>query len=185
MRRFLAVLSVYLVLACVSAARQAPDSSPASKEDIDKVFQALHLRDTMKMMMDVTGKQQRQLMHEQLKKSMSTANLPPDFEARVDKMMDDTLKNFPMEEMLQVMAPVYQKHLSKGDADAMVAFYSTATGQKLIRELPAITQEAMQAAYPILQKQMAATMERVKQEVAEMTKENKAKPGPGTSTPPN
>jgi hypothetical protein len=67
----------------------------------------------------------------------------------------------------------------------MVAFYSTATGQKLVRELPAITQEAMQAAYPILQKQMAATMERVKQEVAEMTKENKAKPGPGTSTPPN
>jgi hypothetical protein len=114
-----------------SAAQQAPDSSPASKEDIDKVFHALHLRDTMKMMMDVTAKQQRQLMHEQLKKSMSTAALPPDFEARMDKMMDDTLKNFPMEEMLQVMAPVYQKHLSKGDADAMVAFYSTATGAEV------------------------------------------------------
>jgi len=185
MRRFLAAFSVCLVLACGSAAQHAPDSSPASKEDIDKVFQVLHLRDTMKMMMDVTAKQQRQLMHEQLKKGMSTANLPPDFEARIDKMMDDTLKNFPLEEMLQVMAPVYQKHLSKGDADAMVAFYSTPTGQKLIRELPAITQEAVQAAYPILQKQMAATMERVKQEVAEITKDSKANPGPGAATPPN
>jgi hypothetical protein len=56
----------------------------------------------------------------------------------------------------------------------MVAFYSTPTGQKLIRELPIITQEAMQAAYPIMQKQMAETMDRIQQEVTQMITDAKA-----------
>jgi hypothetical protein len=183
MPRFLTALTVCLILAAVGATQQASDSTPATKEDVDRVFQVLHLRDTMKMMMDTAAKQQRQLMREQLRKN--TANLPPDFETRMDKLLDDTLKNFPMDEMLQVMAPVYQKHLNKGDVDAMVAFYSTATGQKLIRELPAITQEAMQAAYPLMQKQMTATMERVRQEVAQMEKDAKAKPAATSPTTPN
>jgi hypothetical protein len=183
MRRFLPAFTVCLLLAAVGAAQQTSESVPATKEDVDRVFQVLHLRETMKQIMDVSAKQQRQMMREQLRKNATS--MPPDFETRMDKMLDDTLKNFPMDELLEAMAPVYQKHLSKDDADAMVAFYSTPTGQKLIRELPAITQEAMQAAYPIMQKQVAATMDRVRQEIAQMAKDPKAKPGTSSPTAPN
>jgi len=83
------------------------------------------------------------------------------------------------------MVPVYQKHLNKGDLDAMAAFYSSPTGQKLMKELPAITQEAMQAAFPIMQKQMTLVMERVQREVAQMMKDPKVKPSQNSQTTPN
>jgi hypothetical protein len=183
MKRFLSVLATCLVLAGIGGAQQAASNIPAAKEDVERVFEVMHLRDTMKLMMDGIAKQQRQLMHEQLRKN--AANLPPDFETRMDKMLEDTLKDFPMEEMFQVMIPVYQKHLNKGDLDAMVAFYSTPTGQKLMKELPAITQEAMQAAYPLMQKQTTLMMERVQREMAQATKEPKPKSGQNSQTTPN
>ena len=183
MKRFSSVLVACLVLSSIGAAQQTSSDVPAAKEDVERVFEVMHLRDTMKLMMDGIAKQQRQLMHEQLRKN--EASLPPDYETRMDKMLDDTLKNFPMEEMFQVMVPVYQKHLNKGDLDAMVAFYSSPTGQKLMKELPAITQEAMQAAFPIMQKEMTLVLERVQREVAQMMKDPKAKPSQNSQTTPN
>ena len=52
------------------------------------------------------------------------------------------------------MAPVYQKHLTKGDIDNLVAFYSSPTGAKLLREMPSIVAESMQSAMPIMTKYM-------------------------------
>jgi hypothetical protein len=185
MRRIQTTLGVCLILgflASVASAKQNAGGPTATKEDVERVFQAMHLRDTMKTMMDAMVSQQRQLMHDQFAKTAATAKLPPDFEPKMNKLLDDMMKNFPFEEMIQVMTPVYQKHLTKNDTDAMVAFYSTPTGQKLIRELPAITQEAMQAASPIIQRQMASTMERVQQEVAQMMNDAKAKSGQSSTT---
>ena len=47
--------------------------------------------------------------------------------------------------MLDDMIPVYQKHLTKSDVDEMIKFYSTPTGQKFLREMPAMTAEGMEA----------------------------------------
>ena len=98
-------------------------------------------------------------MHEQYLKDKN--RLPADFEARMNKMMDDMMKSFPWDEMLDAMVPVYQKHLTKGDVDALVAFYSTATGQKLIKEMPEITGEAMQEMMPLMRKSMDAMTQRM------------------------
>jgi hypothetical protein len=57
-----------------------------------------------------------------------------------------------------------------------LTFYSTPTGQKVIKELPAITAEAMQAVTPITQRIMANTLQRVQHEIAQMQKENNASP---------
>jgi len=37
--------------------------------------------------------------------------------------------------MLDAMVPVYQKHLTKGEGGRAGGFYSSATGQKLIKEM--------------------------------------------------
>ncbi len=60
--------------------------------------------------------------------------LPLDFEARMNKQMDDRMKNMPFDEMLDAMVPSYQKHFTKGDMEALVTFYSSATGQKVLRK---------------------------------------------------
>ena len=68
-----------------------------------------------------------QMVHDQFMKSKE--KLPADFEAQMNKSMDDMLQGMSWDEMPDAMAPVYQKHLSKGDIDVMVAFYSAPTGQ--------------------------------------------------------
>jgi uncharacterized protein len=63
--------------------------------------------------------------------------------------------------------PVYQKHFTKGDIDTLIAFYSTPTGQKMLRELPEIMSEAMEQAMPMIEKYVATIQERVQQEFAQ------------------
>jgi hypothetical protein len=114
------------------------------------------------------------MIHEQYLKDKD--KLPPDFEQRMSKMTDDLLKSFPWDEMLDAMVPVYQKHLTKGDVTALVAFYSTATGQKILRDMPAMMQESMETVMPLMRKQMDAIGERVQQEVAQLLKDSKTPP---------
>jgi hypothetical protein len=172
MKRFVLTTSLCLIFSTVG-----------TKEDVERYLEVTHARNMMKQMMDVMTKQTHQMVHQQIAKDID--KLPPDFETRMNKMTDDMLKTFPVDEMLEVMIPVYQKHWTKGDVDAMVAFYSTPTGQKILRELPATMAEAMQAMQPILQKKMNGMMERVQQEVAQMVKESKFKSGQNSQSTPN
>jgi uncharacterized protein len=83
------------------------------------------------------------------------------------------------------MVPVYRKYFTKGDVVHLVVFYSTPTGQKLIREMPAITAEAMQVVLPIVSQKMEAMTRDVQQQVAEMIKQSEAKPGQNPPTSKN
>jgi hypothetical protein len=102
-------------------------------------------------------------------------NLPADAEARMNKSMDDMIASMPLDDMLDAMVPVYQKHLTKGDVDALVAFYSSPTGKKILTEMPTITSESMQAISPIVQKTMADASDRLAKEVEAMQKEQSQK----------
>jgi hypothetical protein len=75
------------------------------------------------------------------------------------------------------MVPVYQKHLTKGDIDGLVAFYSSPTGQKMLKELPEIMAESMQTMMPILRKSMDGMGQRMQEEIAAMLKESEKKGG--------
>ena len=81
-------------------------------------------------------------------------------------------KNF---EILDSMVPVYQKHFTKGDMDTLVAFYSTPTGQKMLRELPAITAETMQTMMPLLQNNVESMNRNLEQEITAMAKQGQSK----------
>ena len=87
-------------------------------------------------------------------------------------MMDDMIKDLPIDELIQAMVPAYQKHLIKGDVDALTAFYSSPTGQKVLKEMPAMTADAMQSASGVIQKMMAKMQERLRSEMAQLQKEN-------------
>jgi hypothetical protein len=175
MKRFLLTTSLFLVFPMLGAAQQSAADTPATKEDVEKYLEVTHARAMMKQIMDVMTKQVHQMVHEQISKDLD--KLPPDFESRMNKMTDDMVKTLPVDEMLDAMIPVYQKHWTKGDVAALVAFYSTPTGQKVLRELPSTMAEAMQALQPIMQKQMKGMVERVQQEVAQTVKDSRAKSG--------
>jgi len=171
MKQLPMILVLCLLSATACVAQQAAADQPATKQDIERYFEAMHTRDLMKSMTDTMSKQVRQLLHEQLQK---TPDLPPGFEEQMNKQTDEILKSFPIEEFLQAMVPVYQKHLTKGDVEARVAFYSGPTGQKFLKELPAITQEAMQASMGVSRKFMDQTMRQVQEQIAQLEKNRPA-----------
>jgi uncharacterized protein len=79
--------------------------------------------------------------------------------------------------MIDDMIPVYQRHLSRSDVAAMSTFYTSPTGQKLLREMPAIVADSMQAMTPRMQMMMEEMRERV-QRAARDEHEKKANPTP-------
>jgi hypothetical protein len=154
---------VFLMIALPALAQVADSASaaPATRDDILKLFDTMHIRDQMRLVMDSVAKQQREMIREGLKRrapQMTEQDL-----ARLDQFTSDVLKDFPVDGMLDDMIPVYQKHLNKADVDAMNAFYQSPTGQKMLREMPAMTAESMQASSPRIQAMMDKVMERAEQ----------------------
>ena len=152
MKRLLFVSAVVLVLGWTCVAQTSADDSPATKEDVDRYLQVMHSRDMMKKMMATMSQSMHQMLHEQYLKDKD--NLPADYESKMTARTDEMFENMPWDELLDAMAPVYQKHLTKGDIDNLVAFYSSPTGAKLWREMPSILAESMQSAMPIMTKYM-------------------------------
>lgn len=154
----LLVIFLCLPIFAQDTASNAPDS-PATKEQIQKLFDVMQIRQQSHLMMDSIQKQMEAMTTQTIKArypQISGAEL-----ARATKISQESLKAVPVDELLDDMVPIYQKHLTQGDVDAMIVFYSSPTGKKLMQEMPEITQEAMQVSYKRMQKQIDAVMEQV------------------------
>ena len=182
MKRTALALLVCLLFGSVSFAQQTDANAPASKADIERYLDAVHTRDIAKSMMDIVSAQTQKLIHEQVQKE---PNLPPDAEERMNKLIGNVYKDMPIDELLDAMIPVYQKHLTKGDIDALVAFYATPTGEKMLKEMPAIMSESMQAASGVLQEMMAKMTQRINDEIAQMQKADDGKSNKQPASTPN
>jgi hypothetical protein len=166
MKRFLITLTLCFAFVPCALAQQPTANAPATKEDVEKYLHAIHMHQRMLQMAEAMAKPMHQMVHEQYLKEKDKCNLPSDFEARMDKILDDSMKSMPWDQiMTQVMVPVYQKHFTKGDMDALIAFYSGPTGQKIWREMPQAMADSMKAMMPIMLKQNAEMIRRIHQEI--------------------
>jgi hypothetical protein len=164
MKRLALLLIACLLLGSVSFAQQNPSDAPASKEDIEKYLDATQMREKVKTIMDLVSKQMHKNLLERLQKEPGTT---PEQMDRASKMADNIFEKFPVDEMIDAMIPVYQKHFTKGNINDILTFYATPTGQKLLKEQPAMAAEAMQAVMPIAQKMATETVQRVEAQLAQ------------------
>ena len=169
--KHIARILVVLVATCIGWAQQAPsESAPASKEDIEKLFAALHLRDMMQNVMAATMQQSKQIAHDAIKKK--EPELTQEQLEHMDALMDNFAKTLDLSGMLDDMIPVYQHHLTKQDVSAMLAFYESPTGQKMLREQPAMMAEAMQAMRPRMEKMMSDITDQAEKMAKEDSKDS-------------
>jgi hypothetical protein len=181
MKRHFAFLAIILLVASAIFAQQPPSSTgddPASKEDIQKLFEVMQIHQQMRQVMDAMMKQQTAMIDETLKKRYPRTSVEKI--ARANRMIAETVKDMPMDAMLDDMIPIYQRHFSKTDIDAMSIFYASPTGQKMMREMPALTSESMQASYARMQKQMDVLTKQAEQ----IVKEDQEKPKSAPATAP-
>ncbi|HKN20306.1 MAG TPA: DUF2059 domain-containing protein [Terracidiphilus sp.] len=148
-----------------------PDQQPA-KPQLAKLFEVMRIREQFTSGMQMVPAMIQQQVRQQEKEI--TANLPesarmtPEQQAALDKVTDRYLEKamnlYSVDEMLDDMAGIYQKHFTREDVDAYIAFYSTPAGKRLLQITPVIMQEYM----PVV---MQRVQERSKALTAEMSKE--------------
>jgi hypothetical protein len=148
-----------------------PDQQP-TKEQLAKLFEVMHVREQVATVMQVfpamIQQQVRQQEQEMTASLPESAKLTPEQQAALDKLtgryLEKAMNLYPVDEMLDDMAAIYQRHFTRADVDAYIAFYNTPAGQHLLQMTPIIMQEYM----PVV---MQRVQERSKDLSAEMSKE--------------
>jgi len=74
------------------------------------------------------------------------------FKAMNSSVPDEVWKEFETEllatsvdDLVSMLAPVYEKHLTANDLNEVIKFYNSPVGKKLAEKTPSITEESMQA----------------------------------------
>src|ERR1700728_2629877 len=117
--RLTSVLCACLLGLCVPAGAQTTvpiSADAASKEDVKKLFDVMASREQMSQLMQQVFAQMRKMNREEIKKrrpEITEADL-----TRMDQQSEDLIKTFPLDEMLNDMIPIYQRHFSKSEIDA-------------------------------------------------------------------
>ncbi len=161
----------FLAVPIFSAAQQTNDSEVPNKAEVVKFLDLMHARAQMVQTLDGLAKQMRIGAEQGFKEKVPDAT--PEQLAKVDKVFEGIFQSLPVDEMVDAIVPIYQKHLTKADLAAITAFYASPAGQKILKEMPAIMSEAMQAGGEIGRKAFAAKSQELDQQIADLVKDSK------------
>ena len=184
MKRLLLVLLLSTAVFAQQPAAPAPTEHPATTADVQRLFRALRLQEQMERAQQTVRATMEQMIAQVIDEQMKdlTAAQKQKFRDYMAKVAKESADVYPVSEMLGDMAPVYQKNYSKEEIDALVGFYTSPLGSRLLDKQPKVTQEAMTAITPKMQermrKVMASAQDDARRMVEEMIKEQQATPPP-------
>jgi len=98
----------------------------------------------VKTLLELTGTEENfQMVVDQLvaQMQMSRTDVPAEIWAGLKREMKKTS----IDDLVKLLAPVYNKHLTEKDLDGIIAFYQTPIGKKYGEKMPAITKDSMMA----------------------------------------
>jgi hypothetical protein len=170
-----AAAPLYAQQSVAEAAAQAKAKSAGlaadapSRDQVMKLLDLLQIRKSMSLMMDGMKQAMKQGAEEAFRERVPNPT-PKQLEA-LNGMVDDMMADMPLDEMIEAIVPIYRRHLSKSDVEEVIRFYSSAVGQKLLREQPQMIQEGMQAGVEIQQKRMDQMMAKIRERTEKMAEE--------------
>jgi hypothetical protein len=166
------------------AAAHKPATRPvaAAEDDKPSTEQVLHLLDLLRV------KESIQISVDAMKEEMKgTAeqsfrekfpNPTPQQLESVHAAVDDVFKTLVLDDLITDVVPIYQRHLTRSDVQAMIAFYSSPAGRKIMREQPVIIKESMQATAAGQHKKMEVLLARLDLRVQRLIEDEQNKTAP-------
>lgn len=152
-----------------SAPRPNDQALPADAPARNEVLTLLDLMQARKSF-DAAMSTMKQIMRQSAEEGFRerVPNPTPKQLAALGAMVDGALDSFSQDEMINVVIPIYQRHLTKTDIEEMIRFYSSPVGQKLLHEQPQIMQESMQAGAELGRSRMNEIMAKFKERETEL-----------------
>lgn len=150
-----------------------PPAQQPTKEQMAKLFEVMQVRQQVqafeKMMPAVIQRQLHTQMQKTLAKQAPDVQLTPQqqgqIEALLNKYMQRAFNIYPYDDMISDLTTVYQRHISRTDVDAIIAFYSSPAGQHLLTQQPVIMKEFMPMAMQHEQKGTAQLADEMTREL--------------------
>ena len=176
MKRTLSIAICLAMLAIPCLAQDSASSAQPSREDVLRFMDLMHVRATMDQLLEGMKKGMKAGAEAGFKQRIEKPT-PEQLEA-VNKLTDAVFKDFPVDEIINSAIPIYQRHITKSDLDAIVAFYSSPVGQRLLKEQPAIMAESMQAGQDIMLRKIPELHDRLNSKVAELADQELRKTNP-------
>jgi uncharacterized protein len=142
------------VAEAAAQARNADRALPADAPTRDQVMTLLDLMQARKTIIAVMDNM-KQIMRQAAEKTFreKVPNPTPKQLEALNGIYDD-ITDIPVDEMINAIIPIYQRHLTKTDLEDLIRFYGSPVAQKMLREQPQILQESMQAGVAVQQNRM-------------------------------
>ena len=167
---FVCLLFLFALPICVSA-QAAGNAEAPDKAAVMKFLDLMHARAQMEQVLSGMAKQMKLGAEQGFKQKVPDAT--PEQLAKVDKMFDTMFSSLPMDEMVDAIVPIYQKHLTKADLAAVTTFYSSPAGQKILQEAARHHVGVDAGRGAIGQRVFAAKGEELDRQLADLAKESK------------
>ena len=161
MKNYRMTFKILLITTAVfwAASASAQTDQSATRDSVMKFFAVAHLEEQTQQVQKLISTQVKQSIEAMIDKD---PKLSEDDKREIKELtapeMDKVIAVYPVSEMLQDMAPVYQKHFSEADMQAVIAFFQSAVGQKFVTESGPMMQEAMAVVMPKLNSRMQGQM---------------------------
>jgi hypothetical protein len=171
MKHAIAVLALCLFGFSPAFAQQQLDA--ATKEDVQQFLEVTGARSNIQTLWDGMAQQAASMAAQSYQRKHPNAG-PLEIRKAAELAgvsIQKAIKVFSIDELLDAIIPVYQRHLTHSDIRTVIEFYSSPTGQKMIKETPAMMSEAMQAVQPILQKHLPELEAQAEAAAAEANKQ--------------
>jgi hypothetical protein len=159
---------------------EVPEDQRASREQIDKLFDSLRLRDQLDKTMQMASMAFKagieQAIEEKKQKNPNKKELTPQEQQQFENMMSEYMKKLAAviysDDVMNPIKSAYQRYLTSSDVEGITAFYSSPAGKHLLERqtkigLAAAPQmmAAMQAKIQPLMAQMQANLDAAKKAV--------------------
>lgn len=140
---FLASLTASPLVHAQESAPPTEQSSgvPAEKQQrIEKLLEVTGALNIAKLMSDAVTRQMINAVKQ------ARADIPPEAFDIVAEEVNSVISEAMVARggFVDLIIPVYAKHFTTDDLDALIAFYETPVGRKAVDVMPRVTQEAMQ-----------------------------------------
>jgi uncharacterized protein len=151
------------------------DGAP-SLAQVVKLMELLRVRDELQITLDAMKQQMKDAATETF--SERIPNPTPEQLRSVNSVVDDVFTEVSLDDLIKDLVPVYQRHLTRSDVSALITFYSSPAGQKILREQAAMVKESMRVAGANQQKRMEELLAKLDVRMHQLIEQEQNKPYP-------
>lgn len=140
-------------------------AAPPTDAQIDKLLEVMRARQTVDAMLPQIESSQKQMMAQMT----AGQNVTPEQRASIERIVDKTNARIrpalAWDKLEPMYRDIYRQTFSGEDVDAMVEFYGSAAGQRVLDKMPQLMQQTMAA----MQKLVVPMLQDMQRDIREET----------------